>query len=176
MYKEGIKWLISERPCCLGRKTGEWCSFFWFCFVDFGVGVVCLCVYFPEHLRVILHSYSSRREGLRKKKSFLATKLIRHPIVAAVTAPVAQPHRAAPLLHRCAPAIPLTHRNVERRTGMQSRGICVIFHCPTSLAVCKTNAVTCFGVAVSLQPFLYLIKKLLEKSLWVQYWAYIRCW
>lgn len=170
MYKEGIKWLTSERPFCLGRKTGEWCSFFWFCFVDFGVGVVCLCVYFPEHLRVILHSYSSRREG-SGKKSFLATKLIHHQILAVITAPVAQYHGAAPYLHSCSPGIPLIYKIMERRTGMQSRGICMIFHCPTYLAVCKTNTVTCFGVAVSLQPFSYLIKKLLEKSLWIQYWA-----
>lgn len=65
MYKEGINWLISEMTFCLERKAGEWFSPFGFCFVDFGVGVVCFCVYFPEHLRVILHSYSSRREMLR---------------------------------------------------------------------------------------------------------------
>lgn len=67
MYKEGVKWLISERLCCLGRKTGERCGFFLFLFCGSGGEVVCLCVYFPEHLRVILHSYSSRRKGLRKK-------------------------------------------------------------------------------------------------------------
>lgn len=123
---------------------------------------VCLFSRTPESYPAFIQFKKGRAQ---EKKSFLATKLIRHPIVAAVTAPVAQPHRAAPFLHRSACAIPLTHRIVERRTGMQSRGICVIFHCPTSLAVCKTNAVTCFGVVVSLQPFLYLIKKLLEKSL-----------
>lgn len=127
MYKEGAKWLISERLFCLGRKTGERCGFFLFLFCGFGGEVVCLCVYFPEHLRVILHSYSSRRKGLRKKSFLAAAKLVHHQVLAVITAPVTQYPRAAPYLHSCSPGIPLIYRIMERRTGMQSRGICMIF-------------------------------------------------
>lgn len=175
MYKEGIKWLISERPFCLGRKTGEWCSFFWFCFVDFGVGVVCLCVYFPEHLRVILHSYSSRREGLRKKV-ISGYQVDTPPDPSSRYCPCCTVLQGCPLPPWLLTWHPTLYKIMERRTGMQSRGICMIFHCPTPLAVCKTNTVTCFGVVVSLQPFLYLIKKLLEKSLWIHYEHNVLYW
>lgn len=57
--------------------------------MDFGVGVVCLRVYFPEHLRVILHLYSSRREGLRAGT------------LAVMPAHVTQYHRAVPYFHHC---------------------------------------------------------------------------
>lgn len=109
----------------------------------------CLCVCFPEHLRVILHSYSSRREGLRKN-IISGYQVDTAPDPSSHNAPVAHFHRVAPYLHSCSPGIPLIYKSTERRTGMQSRGICMIFHCPTSLAVCKTNTVTCFGVVVSL--------------------------
>lgn len=128
------------------------------------MGVVCLCVYFPEHVRVILHSYSSRREGLRKT-ILSVSQADTSPDPSSHNCPCAQCHRAAPYLHSCSSGIPLTYKIMGRRTGVQSRGICMIFHCPMSPAVCKTNTVTCFGVVVSLQPILYLIKKLVEKSL-----------
>lgn len=121
-----------------------------------------MCVCFPEHLRVILHSHSSRREGLRKH-IISGYKVDTAPDPSSHNARVAQFHRVAPYLHSCSPGIPLIYKSMER-TGVQSRGIFMILYCPTFLAVCKTNTVTCFGVMVSLQPFLYLIKKLLQKS------------
>lgn len=85
--------------------------------MDFGVGVVCFCVYFPEHLRVILHSYSSRREGLRADTS-------------------ADPSSHASLCYTVPQGCPLppplltwhaTHsQQYGEENGIQSRGICVI--------------------------------------------------
>jgi len=119
---------------------------------------VCLFSRTPE-------SYPACTQFKKGRAQEKKSELIHHQMLAVVTAPVAQCHRAAPHLHSCSPGIPLTRRIVERRTGMQSRGIRMVLRCPTSLAVCKTNTVTCSGVVVSLQPFLNLIKKILEKSL-----------
>lgn len=79
---------------------------------------VCLFSRTPESYPAFIQF---KRKG-SGKKSFLATKLIRHQILAVITAPVAQYRRAAPYLHSCSPAIPLIYKIMER-TGMQSRGI-----------------------------------------------------
>lgn len=74
--------------------------------MDFGVGVVCFCVYFPEHLGVILHSYSSRREGLRADTQ---------QTLAVMPVHVTQYYRAVPYLHHCSLGIPLVHSSMESR-------------------------------------------------------------
>lgn len=65
-----------------------------------------------------IHTVQEGKGSEKKKKSFLSTKLICHQILAVITAPVAKYHRAAPYLHSCSTGIPLTHKIMERRTGM----------------------------------------------------------
>ena len=106
-----------------------------------------------EHLRVILHSYSSRREGLRK-------------IIISGCQPDTPSDRSS---HNCPcctvpqgwPLPPQllswhpTHLQDygEENWKAKQRQLFDI-HCSTSLAACETNTATCFGVVVSLQPFL----------------------
>lgn len=170
MYKEGVKWLISERLFCLGRKTGELCSLFWFLFCGFWSEVVCLCVYFPEHLRVILHSYSSRREGLRKIiisgcQADTPSDRSTH------NCPCCTVPQGWPLPPQLLSWHPTHLQDYGEENWKAKQRQLFDSRCSTSLAACETNTVTCFGVVVSLQPFLYLIKKLLEKSLRIQYRA-----
>lgn len=90
---------------------------FGFCFVDFGAGVVYFCVYFPEHLSVILHSCSSRREGLRADTPADPSS---H---ACPCYPVPQGCPLPPPLLTWHP----THsQQYGEENGIQSRGICVI--------------------------------------------------